>query len=526
MKKTVIIQVMMLLFFIFIISSNNKVIATTDIKENITYQTHVQYQGWQNYVEEGNISGTTGQELRLEAIKINNLNTNFTLKYRVHVQYEGWQNWKKQGELAGTEGQALRLEAIQISLEGSEEYSVEYRVHVQYQGWQDWKQNGEVAGTVGQALRLEAIQIRIIKEGIGVIYQSHVQDVGWQEWKRSNLISGTEGLGLRMEAIKIKLKNAPEDAKISYDVYVQNKGWQNWKQSGQVAGTEGKALRCEAIKIKLLNLDEYSVKYKVHISNIGWTGWKENGEVIGTPKSGLQIEAIQIKLIKKTEDIDDTDNTENEETKLYYGIDVSRHQGTIDWKKVKEDNIDFAIIRAGFRGYGQSGSMNKDSSFEYNIKNAIANNIKVGIYFFSQATTIEEAKEEANYTLNLIKNYKITYPVVIDVEYANSEHSGRADNVDAETRTQIVITFCDIIKKAGYTPMYYADKWFLSNNLIASKLKNYEYWLAHYTGATRENPLNKPSNFTGDYSIWQYTSKGNVYGVPGEVDMDISYKNY
>lgn len=517
MKKTIIIQVMVILFFILLISSNNRVMATTDTRKDITYQTHVQYQGWQNNVKEGELSGTTGKELRLEAIKINNSNKDFSLKYRVHVQYQGWQNWKKQGELAGTTGQNLRLEAIQISLEGSEKYSVEYRVHVQYQGWQDWKQNGELAGTTGQSLRLEAIQIRIIKEGVGVIYQSHVQNIGWQDWKQNGLMSGTEGLGLRMEAIKIKLKNVPKDAEIAYDVYVQNQGWQDWKQDGQVAGTEGKSLRYEAIKIKLLNLDEYSVKYKVHIRYVGWTDWKENGEVIGTPKSGLQIEAIQIKVVKKTDD---------EETKLYYGIDVSRHQGTIDWKKVKEDNIDFAIIRAGFRGYGESGSMNKDDNFEYNIKNATANNIKVGVYFFSQAKIIEEAREEANYTLNLIKNYKITYPVVIDVEYANREHSGRADDIDAKTRTEIVKTFCDSIKKAGYIPMYYADKWFLSNNLIASELKDYEYWLAHYTGATRINPLDKPSNFTGDYSIWQYTSKGNVYGIFGDVDLDISYKNY
>lgn len=218
---------------------------------------------------------------------------------------------------------------------------------------------------------------------------------------------------------------------------------------------------------------------------------------------------------------------QNESTKKYLnGIDVSHHQGVIDWKKVKNDNIDFAIIRAGFRGYGESGSLNKDTRFDYNIKNAISNNIDVGVYFFSQATTVEEAIEEANYTLNLIKGYKITYPVIIDVEYANEAHSGRADNVSKETRTQIVIAFCERIKEEGYIPMFYSDKWFLTDNLDASKLQNYEYWLAHYTGATRDNPFLKPSNYKGKYSMWQYSAKGQVDGISTNVDLNIGYKQY
>lgn len=217
-----------------------------------------------------------------------------------------------------------------------------------------------------------------------------------------------------------------------------------------------------------------------------------------------------------------------EDNTIINGIDISNHQGDINWKKVKNDGIDFAIIRAGFRGYGQAGSMNKDERFDYNIKNALANNIDVGIYFFSQATTIEEATEEANYTLNIIKNYKdkITYPVIIDVEYANSEHTGRADNLTAEQRTNIVKKYCNIIKDAGYIPMFYTDKWFATNNLIMSELTDYEYWLAHYTGSTKEDPLAKMSNYEGKYSIWQYTSSGTVDGIETNVDLDIAFYKY
>lgn len=208
------------------------------------------------------------------------------------------------------------------------------------------------------------------------------------------------------------------------------------------------------------------------------------------------------------------------------GIDVSHHQGNIDWKKVKEDNIDFAIIRAGYRGYGQAGTLNTDTKYYYNISNAIQNDIDVGVYFFSQAINEKEAKEEANYILNLIKGYKITYPVIIDVEYANEEHSGRADNVSKQTRTQIVKTFCNSIKQAGYIPMFYADKWFATEKLDLNELTEYEFWLAHYTGATKDNPYLKKSDYTGKYSIWQYTSKGTVKGINTQVDLNVSNKSF
>ena len=253
----------------------------------------------------------------------------------------------------------------------------------------------------------------------------------------------------------------------------------------------------------------------------------------GSNKITIKIIDKNTKEILQYKDVyinikEDIDNKEDDESvKQYYnGIDVSHHQGTIDWKKVKNDNIDFAIIRAGFRGYGETGSLNKDTKFDYNIKNAIANNIDVGIYFFSQAITVEEAIEEAKYTLELIKDYKITYPVIIDVEYANEAHTGRADSISKELRTDIVIAFCETIKNAGYKPMFYTDKWFLSENLNVSKLTNYEYWLAHYTGATRDNPFLKLSDYKGKYSMWQYTAKGKVDGIQNNVDLNIAYKRY
>ncbi len=217
-------------------------------------------------------------------------------------------------------------------------------------------------------------------------------------------------------------------------------------------------------------------------------------------------------------------------TDIKTGIDVSSYQGTIDWAKVKKDGIEFAMIRAGFRGWGTSddgvnGKLVQDTKFDENAKNAIKNGIPIGTYFFSQAIDEKEAVEEAKFVVSIIKDYKITYPVVIDVEYSGApNHTGRADNVSKEMRTKICKAFADYIKKAGYTPMIYADKNFATNNLDMSKLSGYSFWLAHYTGATQDNPLNKPSSYSGKFKMWQYTSSGKVNGVNGNTDMNIWFQ--
>ena len=203
------------------------------------------------------------------------------------------------------------------------------------------------------------------------------------------------------------------------------------------------------------------------------------------------------------------------------GIDVSVYQGTIDWKKVKSSGIDFAIIRAGYRGYGTNGTLVEDSMFSKNVLGAIANKIDIGIYFYTQAITTDEAKEEAKFVLNLIKKYgiKITYPIAIDTELsnANPQYSGRADNLSKQERTKIVKAFCDTIKNAGYIPMIYANKYWLNDNLDMSKLSSYDIWLAHYTNKT---------DYKGNYTMWQYTSTGRVDGISGNVDKSYCYKKY
>ena len=206
------------------------------------------------------------------------------------------------------------------------------------------------------------------------------------------------------------------------------------------------------------------------------------------------------------------------------GIDVSKHNGSIDWEQVKKSGIQFAIIRAGNRGYGEAGNMVEDPYFVQNMNGAIANGIKVGVYYFSQAITVEEAIQEAEATLRMIQDNgfagKLSLPIVIDTEAAG----GRADSMTKEQRTTVVKAFCERIKQAGYTPMVYANKSWLKNNLIMSELEQYEVWVAHYVKT--DDPINNPTDYDGRFEIWQYTSEGSVPGVSGNVDIDISYKKY
>ena len=194
------------------------------------------------------------------------------------------------------------------------------------------------------------------------------------------------------------------------------------------------------------------------------------------------------------------------------GIDVSYAQGAIDWSKVANAGIKFAIIRAAFRGYG-TGRIVADEWFERNIKGATAAGIKVGVYFFSQAINETEGAEEADYIINQIKNYKVTLPVAIDTEYV-SDSRARGNSISRGTRTAAVKAFCERSLQRGYTPMIYASTSWLNNQLDMSKLSSYKVWVAQYYNRV---------TYTGKYQCWQYTSSGHVDGINTKVDMNYWY---
>lgn len=197
------------------------------------------------------------------------------------------------------------------------------------------------------------------------------------------------------------------------------------------------------------------------------------------------------------------------------GVDVSRFQGKIDWEKVAADGIDFAIVRVGLRG-NTEGKLVKDDYLEDNIEGALANGIEVGVYFYSQAVDEDEALEEAQMVLDIIEPYDITYPVVIDVESAESD-TARTAQLTTDEYEAVVKKFCDTVKSAGYTPMVYGNVKSYTLLMDAADVEDYDIWIAYYG-----TPLYYPYHF----NIWQYTSTGTVDGIDGNVDLNICITDY
>jgi len=198
------------------------------------------------------------------------------------------------------------------------------------------------------------------------------------------------------------------------------------------------------------------------------------------------------------------------------GIDVSKYQGTINWKAVKSSGVQFVIIRAGFRGYG-SGALVEDTKFKSNIQGALAAGLDVGIYFFSQAINEVEAVEEASLCIELAKGYRIKYPIFIDTETSGGNGTGRADSLSTAQRTSVCKAFCETIQSRGYRTGIYTSKSWFEKKLDMSQLSQYLIWLAQWT--------DKPT-YGGKYDVWQYTSKGQVAGISGNVDMNFSYMTF
>lgn len=204
---------------------------------------------------------------------------------------------------------------------------------------------------------------------------------------------------------------------------------------------------------------------------------------------------------------------ENGKVISHKGIDVSYHQGEIDWQAVAADGVEFAIIRVGIRGYG-TGKVVLDEMFEQNIQGALNNGIKVGVYFYSHSINQEEVEEEVNLVLEQIAPYKITGPVVYDAEKVSKS---RTSSISMEGRTAMAVTFCEAVKAAGYRPMVYLNLDTAFTVFDLTKLEQYDKWFAHY-GTDMYYPY--------DYKIWQYSESGRVNGISSAVDLNISFEEW
>ena len=191
------------------------------------------------------------------------------------------------------------------------------------------------------------------------------------------------------------------------------------------------------------------------------------------------------------------------------GIDVSEHQREIDWPQVKAAGIEFVIIRVGYRGY-ETGNINPDKYAQANYQGAIDAGLDVGVYFFSQATNVQEAIEEAQFVLDFTAGWDLKYPVVYDWEYIGTQ--ARTANVDRRTLTDCSIAFCEEIQAAGREPMVYFNRRQGNNQLFLYELEEYPFWLAMYS-----------YRMTYPYKVemWQYTNQGRVPGIEGDVDINL-----
>lgn len=190
------------------------------------------------------------------------------------------------------------------------------------------------------------------------------------------------------------------------------------------------------------------------------------------------------------------------------GIDVSEHQGIINWDKVK-GQVDFAIIRVG---YGDNMTSQDDSQFKRNIQECTRLGIPVGVYIYSYAVTIDHAKSEAEHVLRNIKGYKLDYPVYLDLE-----DEGTTGTLDNSVIASIAKTFCDIIEAARYHVGIYANTYWFNNKLTSDIFNRYDKWVAEY---------NSNCNYRGNYGIWQFTDSGTFNGINGQVDTNYCYVDY
>lgn len=258
--------------------------------------------------------------------------------------------------------------------------------------------------------------------------------------------------------------------------------------------------------------DYFKANQKFYLKQQGYkyTGWQTiDGGVYYFDANGNKVTGAQV--IQGAQYSFDS-NGKMVSSNGILGIDVSKWNGSIDWNAVKNSGVSYVIIRCGYRGSSQ-GSLVEDPKYRTNIQGATSAGLKVGVYFFTQAINEIEAVEEASMVLSLVKGYKISYPIFLDVESSG----GRADGISKATRTEVCKAFCQTIKNSGYTAGVYANKTWLNSYIDAGQLGAYRIWLAQYAA--------KPT-YSGRYDIWQYSSQGKIGGISGNVDMNLSYMGY
>ena len=297
---------------------------------HVECRAHVAKYGWLPAVRDGATAGTTGESLRLEALRVALCGSDYadgsSVEVDANVSGLGWQGWDSPSPSeGGTTGQYRAVEAVRLRLTGeaARDYDVWYRVHAAGYGWMGWAKNGEDAGTTGLSCRLEAVQVRLVKKGgeaptaagcnvsfafrkapMSIECRAHVAKYGWLPAVRDGATAGTTGESLRLEALRVALcgSDYADGSSVEVDANVSGLGWQGWDSpSPSEGGTTGQYRAVEAVRLRLTGeaARDYDVWYRVHAAGYGWMGWAKNGEDAGTTGLSCRLEAVQVRLVKK-----------------------------------------------------------------------------------------------------------------------------------------------------------------------------------------------------------------------------------
>ncbi|MCH4184869.1 MAG: N-acetylmuramoyl-L-alanine amidase [Eggerthellaceae bacterium] len=441
--------------------------------EGISYQAHCSEIGWQGSVSNGEVAGTTGQSLSMQAIKValDNPSTDGSVQYDAHCADLGWQGWVSDGAEAGTTGQSRQMEAIKIQLTGSmaDRYDIYYRVHSSNLGWLDWAENGEVAGSEGCGYAMEAIQIKLVKKGgaapgstdhpsygTSLTYQAHCSNLGWQADASNGEVAGTTGQDRPMEAFLAQIQGSTYSGSIDYDAHCANLGWQGWVSDGAVAGTTGQSRQMEAIKIKLSGdlANNYDIYYRVHSAEVGWLDWAENGEMAGTSGYGYAMQAVQICLVKKGAAAPGSTAQPNKVATLNYaahctdiGWQSSVHNG--DTAGTTGQNRPMEALQVSLRDQAYSGSIDYDAHCsDIGWQNWVSNGAVAGTTGQSRQMEAIEIKLSGEMADNYDIYYRVHSSEVGWLDWAkNGEEAGTTGYGYAMQAIQI-----ELVAKGGSAP--------------------------------------------------------------------------
>ena len=375
----------------------------------LTYKTHVSSIGWQKSVTNGEVAGTTGRALSVEALQMDLEmpdNIEGGIEYAAHVSNIGWQKSVTNGEVAGTTGKAKFIEALKINLTGeiAATYDIYYRVHSSDIGWLGWAKNGEYAGSTGYAKAVEAVEIRICKKDAEdkpvqeqksykaetnrgrVIYQAHMQDVGWM----SNVIDG-DSAGLPdgskdLQALRVTVADDLKEygqisGSVIYQAHVEDIGWQDEVKDGQIAGTVGKNKQIEAVRVKLTEqlAQTYDIYYRVNVEGKGWLDWTVNGGDAGSTGLDLAVRGIEIKICAKDGEEHPEVGTRALVTSDNFGnIVYQAHVQKIGWEKQVADGetagtvgkgLAMEGLRISYQGFGENPIIEGSVIYQAHVSN-------------------------------------------------------------------------------------------------------------------------------------------------------------